>query len=54
VLINALAAALTEWHQRYDDNRCANKCVSVKSDVVGNHLYQTVRSSPDAPPVVPE
>ena len=29
--------------QRYDDNRRANKRVSVKSDVVGNHLYQTAR-----------
>ena len=47
---------LTEWRQRYDDNRRANKRVSVKSDVVGrstsgrllptgrkNHLYQTAR-----------
>ena len=32
-----------QWRQRYDDNRRANKRVSVKSDVVGNHLYQTAR-----------
>ena len=43
VLINALTADQTEWRQRYDDNRRANKRVSVKSDVVGNHLYQTAR-----------
>ena len=38
-----LTADQTEWRQRYDDNRRANKRVSVKSDVVGNHLYQTAR-----------
>ena len=43
VLINALTADQTEWRQRYDDNRRANKRVSVKNDVVGNHLYQTAR-----------
>ncbi len=31
------------WWSRSDKNRRANKRVSVKSDVVGNHLYQTAR-----------
>ena len=38
-LVNALTADQTEWRQRYEDNKRANKRVSVKSDIVGNHLY---------------
>lgn len=42
-LVNNLTGDQTEWRQRYEDNRRANKRVSVKSDVVGNHLYATSR-----------
>lgn len=33
----------TEWRQRYDEYRRTAKRVSVKSTIVGNHLYSTSR-----------
>ena len=33
----------TEWRQRYDDYRRTAKRVSVKSTIVGNHLYSASR-----------
>lgn len=42
-IITLLTGDQAEWKQRYEDNRRANKRVSVKSDVVGNHTYATAR-----------
>ena len=42
-IITGLTNTQDDYQQRYEDNRRANKRVSVKSTVVGNHLYQTSR-----------
>ena len=42
-IIIGLTNTQDDYQQRYEDNRRANKRVSVKSTVVGNHLYQTSR-----------
>ena len=40
VLVNALIADQTEWRKDYEDRKRANKRVSVKSAIVGNHTYK--------------
>ena len=42
-LVERLTADQTEWRQRYDAHQRTAKRVSVKSSVVGNHLYSTAR-----------
>lgn len=42
-LITNLTADQTEWRQRYEGHQRTAKRVSVKSSVVGNHLYSTAR-----------
>ena len=43
VLITNLTADQTEWRQRYEAHQRTAKRVSVKSTVVGNHLYSVSR-----------
>lgn len=43
VLISRLIQDQTEWRQRYDEYRRTAKRVSVKSSIVGNHLYSVSR-----------
>ena len=43
VVLGNLQQDQTEWRQRYDDYRRSAKRVSVKSTIVGNHLYTTSR-----------
>ena len=43
MIIRNLTQDQTEWRQRYDEYRRSAKRVSVKSSVVGNHLYSTAR-----------
>ena len=42
-LIEGLTADQTEWRQRYDAHQRTAKRVSVKSTIVGNHLYSVAR-----------
>ena len=42
-LIEGLTADQTEWRQRYDAHQRTAKRVSVKSTIVGNHLYSVSR-----------
>ena len=39
VILGRLQQDQTEWRQRYDEYRRSAKRVSVKSSIVGNHLY---------------
>lgn len=43
VILGRLQQDQTEWRQRYDEYRRSAKRVSVKSSIVGNHLYSTAR-----------
>ena len=43
VLITNLTADQTEWRQRYEAHQRTAKRVSVKSTIVGNHLYSVSR-----------
>ena len=43
VVLGNLQQDQTEWRQRYDEYRRSAKRVSVKSSIVGNHLYTTAR-----------
>ena len=42
-ILGKLQQDQTEWRQRYDEYRRTAKRVSVKSTIVGNHLYSTAR-----------
>ena len=42
-ILGKLQQDQTEWRQRYDEYRRSAKRVSVKSSIVGNHLYTTAR-----------
>ena len=42
-IISKMNEDQAEWKQRYEDYRRSAKRVSVKSKVVGNHLYSTSR-----------
>lgn len=43
VILGRLQQDQTEWRQRYDEYRRSAKRVSVKSSIVGNHLYSVSR-----------
>ena len=43
VILGRLQQDQTEWRQRYDEYRRSAKRVSVKSSIVGNHLYSASR-----------
>ena len=43
VILGRLQQDQTEWRQRYDEYRRTAKRVSVKSSIVGNHLYSVSR-----------
>ena len=43
VVLGRLQQDQTEWRQRYDEYRRTAKRVSVKSSIVGNHLYSVSR-----------
>mgnify|MGYP007122058391 CR=1 FL=1 len=43
LILGKLQQDQNEWRQRYDDYRRTAKRVSVKSTIVGNHLYSTSR-----------
>jgi hypothetical protein len=43
MILGKLQQDQNEWRQRYDDYRRTAKRVSVKSTIVGNHLYSTSR-----------
>ena len=43
MILGKLQQDQTEWRQRYDDYRRTAKRVSVKSTIVGNHLYSASR-----------